>query len=193
MKSIASIDFSILEPVTLDVTSALQGFQCDRGEFRTFLKERVPRDVERSICQCWVLRAGMRIGGYITLLSDRLSIDDKRVLANENIPYDSFPAVKIGLLASDKRLKGKGIGKRLVIWSINHVLSNVRSNVGVRFITVDALCDKDNNYDASGFYQQLGFEFTHPELEQPLYRPWKSMYLDLMPFIEALQKEPLSR
>lgn len=47
------------------------------------------------------------MGGYITLLADKLSLEEA-ILLGEGIKYQTFPAVKIGLLAADSRAKGAG-------------------------------------------------------------------------------------
>ena len=98
--------------------------------------------------------------------------------------YQTFPAIKIGLLAVDRRAKGDG--KYLVEWAIDYVAAEIVPMVGVRFVTVDALYDRDIDpaYDASGFYAKLGFEFADPDKSLPPATPYRTMYYDLKPVIE---------
>jgi len=128
------------------------------------------------------------LAGYITLLADRLQVEDT-LLAQEGVKYRTFPAVKIGLLAVDRRTKGLGV--RLMEWAIDYVIAEVMPLVGVRFITVDALYDSDVKpaYDASGFYEKLGFEFADPTEPLPPVNPYRTMYLVLKPLIEVLATE----
>ena len=130
--------------------------------------------------------------GYITLLADKLEVEDA-LLIQEGVKYRTFPSVKIGLLAVDRRTKGLGI--RLMEWAIDYVITEVVPIIGVRFITVDALYDFDVEpaYDASGFYEKLGFEFADPAEPLPPVNPYRTMYLDLKPLIEALATEELDK
>jgi hypothetical protein len=49
------------------------------------------------------------------------------------VQYQTFPAVKIGLLAADRR--AKGAGRRLVEWAIEYVVGELAPTIGVRFLT----------------------------------------------------------
>jgi hypothetical protein len=76
-------------------------------------------------------------------------------------------------------------------WAIDYVITEVVPIIGVRFITVDALYDFDVDpaYDASGFHEKLGFEFADPIESLPPVNPYRTMYLDLKPLMEALAIE----
>jgi GNAT superfamily N-acetyltransferase len=166
-----------------------QGFRCLRGEFVTYWKQgRIHREVDAHVCQCWVIRVGESLAGYITLLADKLQVEDS-ILVEEGVKYRTFPAIKIGLLAVDRR--AKGAGRRLVEWSIEYVITEIVPIVGVRFVTVDALYDRDAEpaYDASDFYAKLGFEFADPNESIPPAMPYRTMYLDLKPLIDMLESE----
>jgi len=184
----AGVDFSDL-PVE-QLTSALaisgQGFRCLRGEFVTYWRQgRIQREIDARISQCWILRCEDSLAGYITLLADKLEVDES-ILLDEGVQYRSFPAIKIGLLAVDRR--AKGAGRRLVEWAVEYVAAEVSPTVGVRFMTVDALYDPDTTppYDASGFYEKFGFQFADPNESLPPSVPYRTMYLDLKPLIDLL-------
>ncbi len=178
-----------IEPITSELRQLGQGFRCVRGEFVTYWKQgRIQREADAYLCQCWIVRVEDALAGYITLLADRLHVEDT-LLAQEGVKYRTFPAVKIGLLAVDCRTKGLGV--RLMEWAIDYVIAELMPLVGVRFITVDALYDSDVEpaYDASGFYEKLGFEFADPTESLPPVNPYRTMYLDLKPLIELLATE----
>ncbi len=184
----AGVDFSDL-PVE-QLTSALaisgQGFRCLRGEFVTYWRQgRIQREIDARISQCWILRCEDSLAGYITLLADKLEVDES-ILLDEGVQYRSFPAIKIGLLAVDRR--AKGAGRRLVEWAVEYVAAEISPTVGVRFMTVDALYDPDTipPYDASGFYEKFGFQFVDPNESLPPSVPYRTMYLDLKPLIDLL-------
>jgi GNAT superfamily N-acetyltransferase len=184
----AGVDFSDLpiEHLTSELTISGQGFRCLRGEFVTYWRQgRIQRDIDACISQCWILRCEDSLAGYITLLTDKLELDEP-ILLEEGVQYQSFPSIKIGLLAVDRR--AKGAGRRLVEWAVEYVAAEISPTVGVRFMTVDALYDPDTTppYDASGFYEKFGFQFVDPNESLPSSVPYRTMYLDLKPLIDLL-------
>jgi GNAT superfamily N-acetyltransferase len=182
----AGVDFAEVEvePLTPDLSGLGQGFRCARGEFVTYWKQgRIQREVDARISQCWVLRCEDSLAGYMTLIADKLELDQP-ILIDEGVQYQTFPAIKIGLLAADRR--AKGAGRRLVEWAIEYVAGEIAPTIGVRFLTVDALYDVDETplYDASGFYEKFGFRFVNAEEILPPSTPYRTMYLDLKPLID---------
>lgn len=188
----ASVNFSA-HPIT-KLTPALaetlgQGFRCKRGEFVTFWRRgRIAREERANISRCWVIVSEGYLAGYLTLLTDKLELEQPP-LADEGVKYRTMPAVKIGLLAADGR--AKGAGRRLVEWALEYVATELTEKVGVRFMTVDAFYDLDPDsqgvhYDASGFYSSIGFSFVN--LTEPLPPPqaYRTMYFDLKPLADAL-------
>lgn len=110
----AEVDFSEIsvEQVTPELSGLGQGFRCLRGEFVTYWRQgRIQREINARISQCWVVRHENSLAGYITLIADKLEIDQP-LLIDEGVQYQTFPAIKIGLLAGDQR--AKGVGRRLV-------------------------------------------------------------------------------
>ena len=73
-----------------------------------------------------------KILGYLTLMSSEIILDDKQrpqeTLAAKR--YETFPAAKIARLAIDKSLQGKGLGKVLLYWCINHIQLSTMPNIG---------------------------------------------------------------
>lgn len=180
------IDFS-QQPVQL-LTAELAGclgpgFRCVRPEFVTFWKRgRIAREQAAALCQCWVVAQGDALAGYVTLLTDMLRLEAP-LLQAEGVKYKTLPAVKIGLLAADHR--ARGAGRRLVEWALEYAALELAPRVGLRFVTVDAFFDPDNGYDASGFYQKLGFRFANPHETLPPPQSYRTLYFDLKPLIDA--------
>jgi GNAT superfamily N-acetyltransferase len=189
------VDFAVheitkLTPV-LEVTLG-QGFRCKRGEFCTFWKRgRITREEQAHISRCWVVVSSGLLAGYITLLTDKLELEEPP-LAGEGVKYRTMPAVKIGLLAADRR--AKGAGRRMVEWALEYVATELVDRIGVRFMTVDAFYDLDADsaglhYDASGFYTSIGFNFSNPDEPLPPPDPYRTMYFDLKPLIDVLRED----
>jgi GNAT superfamily N-acetyltransferase len=182
----SGVDFSEISVEKLNPAQDIsgQGFRCMRGEFVTYWKQgRIQREINARICHCWILRHNNALAGYITLLADKLEVD-VQLLEQEGVRYQTFPAIKIGLLAADER--AKGAGSRLVEWALEYVAIELAKTVGIRFMTVDALYDPDEEppYDASGFYQKFGFQFVNPDEAVPKAVPYRTMYFDLKPLID---------
>lgn len=189
----AGVDFDGIqvERFTPRLSSLGQGFRCSRPEFVTYWKQgRVQREINASLCQCWIIRHKDALAGYVTLLADKLSVDEQ-LLQEEGVQYQTFPAVKIGLLAVDSR--ARGVGRCLVDWALEYAATELVGALGVRFMTVDALYDPDTTppYDASSFYAQFGFQFVNPDQILPPYIPYRTMYLDLKPLIDLLNGQDI--
>jgi len=160
------------------------GFRCIRGEFVAYFRGgRLERDIGAHIGRCWIMQHNEKLAGYITLLADKLEVE------LDEIHYDSYPAVKVGMLASDNR--ARGVGRSLIEWAMFYVASQLNPMVGVRFLTVDALFDPDSEYTTFGFYHKLGFRFADPDEDLGVGRFYRTMYIDLLPLINQLTEEEL--
>jgi GNAT superfamily N-acetyltransferase len=161
------------------------GFRPARAEFATYWKRgRVARETAAHLGQCWFARkTDGRLAGYVTLLADRLTVETP-LLAEESVKYRTFPAVKIGLLAVGER--AKGFGTALVRWAFGYIASELCPRLGVRFVTVDALCDPDSDYDTAGFYARFGFTFADGSGRRVPGQPFREMYFDLKPILDGL-------
>lgn len=184
------IDFSDhhIVPFDPDHTGLGKGFRCDRGEFVSYIKgNKIRNEINTFTSKCWIVACHDGLAAYITLLADKLTMDDP-ILVGEDIRYTTFPAVKIGWLAADPRAKGSG--RRLLDWAMEYVVLELVDKVGIRFLTVDALYDADipgPPYDASGFYARNGFRFTDPDEPLPPKDGFRTMYFDLMPLIRQIK------
>jgi predicted GNAT superfamily acetyltransferase len=165
-------------------TVSAAGFRCLRPEFNTFWKKgRIQRELRSHLSRCWTLQHDGNLAAYITLLADKLTVEEQ-LLLHEEVKYRTFPAVKVGLLAADRR--ARGAERCLMDWALSYVARSISVSLGVRFVTVDALCDPDTGYDSSGFYAAIGFRFANPDEPLPPVSEYRTMYFDLKPLIDAL-------
>ena len=184
------VDFSEHPVRQLDVRNPPDnaGFRCARREFVTYWRgDRVKRDVGSSVCQAWYIRHASGFAGYITLLADKLQVGEgEQVLRNEGIKYNSFPAVKIGLLAADER--ARGAGTRLMDWALAYIAGELGPKLGIRFVTVDALYDPDAGYDTSEYYGKFGFLLANPHDSSPA-DGFNTMFLDIVPIVDEIRAQ----
>lgn len=181
------VDFSTIDVVqwTPDQGKLGSGFHCSKNEFTTYWKkDRVAREVKSHISRCWVVTHDGQLGAYVTLLADKLSTR-RKLLKSDGVEHRTFPAVKIGLLAADKR--ASGAGKRLMEFTIWYVASVLSPTLGIRFLTVDAYYDPDTGYDISPFYVKLGFEYAHPKAKLPTRKPYRAMFMDLKLLLDSIE------
>ena len=183
------VDFSgrAVERLEVDNPPEDEGFRCARREFVTYWRRgRIQREVRSSVCQAWFLRDDASFAGYVSLLADKLEVGEgEQVLIEEGIQYRSFPAVKIGLLAADER--AKGAGTQLLEWALVYIAAELSPKLGIRFVTVDALYDPDTEYDTAGYYRRFGFRLANTRDPEPREEPFRTMFLDIMPFVLAIQ------
>jgi len=189
------VDFSAQPVIKLTPSLANKGagFRCERGEFVSFWRGgKIRKEEDTNVSRCWYIEGNGHLAGYITLLADKLELEQPP-LEDEGIKYKTVPAIKIGWLAVDERTKGKFVGTRLVDWAIEYSADIVAKRMGVRFMTVDSFFDRDpdsngKHYDASRFYKSMGFNFANPEETLPPVDGYRTMYLDLKPFIDAFSE-----
>ena len=108
--------------------------------------------------------------GYVSLLADSIRITETPVLteffSNKGINYHTLPALKIGRLALNHTMQGKGYGRKMIGFSIA-MLFRISKLIGCRFLTVDS------KKEAVEFYKKLGFGEAHLKP-----RETTKMYLD---------------
>lgn len=184
------VNFAVLSVHKLEAGNlpSHEGFRPLRPEFSTYWKKgRVRRECASSIASCWYLAVEGRLAAYITLLADRLVVESE-LLSSEDVRYRTFPAVKIGLLAADRRARGAGTA--LVRWAFRHVVETVCPRLGARFITVDALYDPDSSYDVAPYYERFGFIHAAPDARARPGEFFRTMFFDLKPLIDAASGKP---
>lgn len=124
-------------------------FSCGQAELDDWFRRRASQDERRNIARVFVaVNPELGVVGFYSLSSFKLDFDD---LPEELARYDGVPAARIGRLARDSRVRGKGIGELLVADAVRRILSAARS-LAVFAIMVDA-----KNEHAATFYEGFGF------------------------------------
>lgn len=164
------------------------GFRCERpedlkegevDEIGTYLAEGdAARDQAVGFSRTFlVIEDGTdRLLGYYTLLADAVVLDADEHL--EGWAYRSVPAVKIARLGVHCDLQGYGIGVQVFDYILGAVYG-LAEQLGVRFITLDAVRAK------IPWYENRGFRFTtiteQPATEADHAAGDRSMFYDLGP------------
>jgi GNAT superfamily N-acetyltransferase len=90
--------------------------------------------------------------GYYTLAVGQLRTRDLPERVARRLPKYPVPIIKIGRLASDRSVRGQGVGEALLLDALFRA-ARIAEQIAVFAVEVDAL-----NERARGFYLRYGFE-----------------------------------
>jgi len=141
-------------------------FSCGVAALDDWFRLRAGQDEKRNVARVFVaIDDQRRIIGFYSLSSFALAIADLPPAHVKRLPrYDAIPAVLIGRLARDERVRGKGVGDLLLADAIHRVIGASRS-LAVFAIVVEAI-----NENAAAFYRDFGFE-AFPSSPLRLFMP----------------------
>ena len=130
----------------------LNNFVCRENDLKDFLvNDSLKNQTDRFSSTVLVFFEGTLVG-YFTLIND--CIDKKVVQRRDGIKhyrYQSYPALKVARLATNKVHEGRGIGTHMLSM-VYIAYTNISDYSGCRFITVDA------KIASQGFYEKFGFQ-----------------------------------
>lgn len=130
------------------------GFSCGQPDMDDWFRHRAGQDVRKKVAQVYVaMDDEFGLAGFYSLSSYSIGVADMPEEWIRKLPrYDAVPAARIGRLARDLRVKGKGSGELLLADAVQRLLA-VSDQVGIFAIVADA---KDAR--AEGFYRSFGFQ-----------------------------------
>ena len=130
--------FEILNP-----KHDLSQFESDSNDLNDFLKNEALKQQNINLNLTRVILYNNNIIGYFSLLTDTIKLkgikeeDVKKELKSKLPKIDEIPAIKIGRLAIDKKYTGNGLGSHILRNIIFNIQNIAKTQVGLRFITVD--------------------------------------------------------
>jgi GNAT superfamily N-acetyltransferase len=130
-------------------------FSCGKDLLYTYLRTQASQDIRRKLSACFVSineEAGL-IQGYYTLSNNSIPLNIIPDSFKNQLPYSyhSIPTTLLGRLAVDKRFKGTGVGKMLLIDALRRSYE-ISKSIGSFAVVVDPLDE-----DAEKFYTKYGF------------------------------------
>lgn len=171
----------ILSGAHLEVIKKFQSYE---KELVDFLKEDALDNQNKKVSttHLWFLKSNNGLIGYITLLTDKISLNPtlKDEFKVKGINYKSLPALKIGRVCVDNKFLKKGIGGLMIQFAV-YIVQRMNEKCGCRFITLDAKRNSDKIKDSYHFYRHMGFEVLRDR-----EKGTTSMYKDVFKIIEAL-------
>jgi GNAT superfamily N-acetyltransferase len=144
-------------PITigpLDASDDRAAFSCEEPALTDWFRTRAGQEQERNVAQVLVARDDkLGIVGYYSLSAFSIEAQDlPNELARKLPRYDTIPAVLIGRLARDSRVKGQSVGELLLAAALRQIV-DTSERLGIYAIVVDAKHEK-----AAAFYREYGFQ-----------------------------------
>jgi len=138
----------------LEKSDDRSSFDCGVQPLNEFLQKyaRQNQTLSISVTYIAILPPQNNILGYYTLSSADILFEHIPKNIRRKLPHYPIPVTRIGRLARDLSIKGKGFGKFLLIDAFARIL-RISEELGIHGIEVDA---KDKR--AKLFYQSFGFE-----------------------------------
>jgi GNAT superfamily N-acetyltransferase len=135
----------------LDPASKRNDFHSGVDALDRYFHERVSQDIRRHVTSCFVaLNPQNRIVGFYTLAASSVLLADLPEGMVKRLPrYPTVPAIRMGRLAVDQAVRGKGLGAALLADALLRCLES--AIVGFALV-VDAKDDR-----AAAFYLHHGF------------------------------------
>lgn len=141
-------------------------FSCGEPALDTYLQRQASQDVRRRVAQVFVAIGDVprRIVGYYSLSAASFEKDHLPPAAARRLPHYPVPAARLGRLAVDRTVQGRGHGETLLVDAIQRVL-RASAAIAVHAIVVDAKTDR-----ARAFYERYGFQAL-PTTPRRLFLP----------------------
>jgi GNAT superfamily N-acetyltransferase len=131
-----------------------QGFDCGRLELNDWLRQVARQHQDKGLSKTFVAvgeETPIRILGYYALTLAELENRHLPAAWRKKLPR-RIPGVRLGRLAVDRQLQGKGLGELLLVDALTRA-QRIHVEAGGIGLFVDALDEQ-----AAGYYRRFGFD-----------------------------------
>lgn len=139
----------------LDKKHNRKDFDCGKKLLNNYLKVQAGQDIKRKLSACFVLvdKETDCIQGYYTLSNNSIPLSCFPEPIKRKLPqsYESIPTTLLGRLAIDRKFKGKGLGKILIIDALRRSYE-ISKEIGSFAVVVDPI-----DREAELFYERYDF------------------------------------
>lgn len=146
---------STFEIHPLDSSFDRDQFECGTETLNKFLKSHARQNQDKGVSRTFVAIESSdkkkRVLGFYSQSMAQVDLSNFPEAIQKKLPRHPVPAARIGRLATDIKVRGRGLGKLLVVDALRRVKA-VAGQIGVYAVIVDA---KDQA--AKDFYLKLGF------------------------------------
>jgi len=147
----------------LEIGDAIKPIYSSEEDLNDFLRDDALPHIEDAEGITYLFENEEQTICYCTILHDRISYSEsdkanwnKLTRKVQRFRYRSYPAIKIGKLATSKTFERQGFARR-IIGFVQTLYTRPGQLAGCRFLTVDAENKPDQK--AINFYLSRGFKF----------------------------------
>lgn len=129
-------------------------FDCRISELNEYLKRYAKQNDKKGIAKTFVVipKAGSReVAGYYSVSMAKIEFESLPGRHAVGLPRYPVPAMRVGKLAVDQSIQGRGLESELLVDALKRAVS-LSQQVGIFAVLVDALSD-----EAKGFYLKYNF------------------------------------
>lgn len=127
-------------------------FNCSKPSLNEYLKRHARQNDEKNISKTFIaVNDGNKTLGYYSLSTSSIEFAELPEEFSKQLPRYPVPAALIARLAVDSSAEGLGLGSRLLIDALQHILA-ASDNMAIKVVLVDAIDE-----EAKGFYLHFGF------------------------------------
>lgn len=127
----------------------LASFDCGRAEQNQYFQKYAEHDQKHGVSVTYLLLIKGKQAGFVTITMDEIQLAWKKEIPG-GVRFSRLPAVKLAQMGVDKNYAGQGLGQVLVTFAIRKA-KELSSEVGCRFVTLDAKADLVQWYAYQGF------------------------------------------
>ena len=157
------MSYSNIEPTEVRVEEIvniydLRDFDCEDGDLNEFLKRDSFEYKKQLIAKTFIVMYNENVVGFFSVMNDSIKLKLSETEDIKNLTrLHEYPAVKIGRLGVDKRFKGKGIGRIIILFVVG-LTRRINEISACRFVTVDSYPESTLFYEKHGFIKNLMYE-----------------------------------
>lgn len=138
----------------IDSTVNRDDFDCGIPDLNEYLQKYARQNQKKGIAKTVVAipEAGNRnVAGYYSVSMGQIEFEFMPEQYRRGLPRYPLPTMRVGKLAVDRAMQGRGLGKQLLMDCFCRAI-RLSQDVGIFGVTVDAL-----NEQAKEFYLKYGF------------------------------------
>ena len=183
-----AIPWNDIEIEELKYNIKISGFKSYQLELVDFLENDSKIQQKQKVNKTYIVRykPTKQLVGYLTLSTASINVKAGPAFKKEfhdkfkelNINYKDLPALRVGRLCVHDDFVDKGIGTKLVLFSMLKILE-INKHVGCRFLYLDAKRHDEPKKDSVHFYKKMGFKVYKERQKGAL-----PMYFDLYHLID---------
>ena len=154
-----------LETSEMTSADAAVDFRCGKEPLDRFFHQQATQNQKRGVSRTWILRSSVRdeglpeVLGFHTLAVGSVERHELTLAMAKRLPNYPIPMVLVARLARHERVRGLGVGERLLRDAHLRVLT-IASQANAVLVVVDA---KDE--DAQNFYAKFGYRPLEAQVE----------------------------